>query len=342
MERCSFHFKRNQIIFFIMKSIQLTFLLFSFVFTTATFSQAEIDTTLNNLVHAANYQTSKWGSLTYEVFGKGKQPMIILPGAGFDASLFRKFMDDHLQDYTMYVITLPGYSGTHAYPMPSRKESYSQQNWINGVMKGILQLIETQGLQRPVLVGHQLISPHIALRLAAEHGEKFSKVIIIGAPAELKSPPPYDTLGHANRVKFTDKYLAPMWFKFVTHETWLNGNFLPESYSLDTIQAKLFWEMANDAPLPVHIEYLCENWCGDFSKYKEAKVPVLVMAPSFQSDILAKTCNSYLESWSYERWQKMANESENLKVVLVEGSACNIMYDQPEKFDQLMIDFLNK
>ena len=132
-----------------------------------------------------------------------------------------------------------------------------------------------------------------------------------------------------------------MWFQYVTRETWLNGNFTPETYSLDTVQAKVFWEMANDAPLPVHVQYLCENWCGDFRKYKDAKVPTLVMVPSFESEVLAKSCNSYLESWSYQKWLEVTAENENMKLVLVEGAACNIMYDQPEVFERLMMGFLD-
>jgi pimeloyl-ACP methyl ester carboxylesterase len=325
-----------------MKTTRIVFVLLVCFFYQITSAQTDADSLTNHLVHAADYQTAEWGQLEYQVQGTGQQALILLAGAGFDGSLFQEFCAANQDRYTMYLISLPGYGNTKAYPMPPAEESYGNQNWINGVIAGILQLIETQQLRGAALVGHFLIAPHIALRMAAEHPDKLSKVIIVGAPVELKLPPPYDTLGYANRVKFTDLYLSQMWFKTISRETWLNGNFLPETYSLDTLRAKQFWESANAAPLPVQIRYLCENWGSDYTVYQQVKVPVLVLVPSFSHEILVKECNNFLDSWSAEKWEALAALNANIQILPVRHAACNIMFDQPELFNRLVADFLEK
>lgn len=304
------------------------------------FSQAAADTSINNLRHPADYQTAHWGSLSYTKLGSGKRPMLLLPEGGFDGSVFQPFMEAHQAEFTFYLLQLPGFSGTNAYPMPPAGESYSRQNWMNGVVSGILNLIDAEQIERPALLGHFLISGHIALRMAVEHGDKVGKVLVVGAPAELNTPPPYDTLGYANRVRFTDQYLAPMWFKTLSRQTWLNGNFLPEVYALDSIQAQRYWEMANGAPLPVLIRYLCEVWGYDFARYREAQAPVLVLVPGFRTELLAKTCNRYLEAWALEKWQEVAAGNGNIRLEQVPNAACTIMSDQPAEFERLVMQFL--
>lgn len=47
------------------------------------------DTLPNNLVHAPGYPTAEWGSLPFKKAGAGKQTLLLLPGWGFDDSIFR-------------------------------------------------------------------------------------------------------------------------------------------------------------------------------------------------------------------------------------------------------------
>lgn len=319
------------------------FLLTFLALSAPAFAQTSTDSILsdNNLVHPPGYSTAEWGSLPYQKFGTGKQTLLLLPGWGFDGSVFQDFVKNNLSEYTMYLLTLPGYGATKAYPMPPEGTSYGEGSWFNGVEHGILRLLEKEKLERPVLVAHFAVSAHISLHLVAEHPDKFQKLMLVGAPAIFRNPPPWDTLGYQGRVRSVDLYLAPKWFKTVSMETWRNGNFPPAVYSLDSLSGKQLFEQANAAPLPVQIRYLCENWAADFSCYERVKIPVLALVPSFSPALLKNPANSYLP-WYTDEWYKLAAKNSNIRPVQVEASGCNAMQDQPEVFNRLLADFLKQ
>lgn len=241
----------------------------------------------------------------------------------------------------MYLLTLPGYGAARAYPMPPEGTSYGEGNWMKGVEKGILDLLEAEKLERPVLLAHFAVASHIALRLAAEHPGKFEKVVLLGAPAAFRNPPPYDTLGHKGRVRAVDQYLAPQWFRTVSMETWRKGNFPPGVYSVDPLAGRQLFEQANAAPLPVQIRYLCEYWAADYACYEQVNIPVLAVLPSFSPAVLELPNNIYVP-WYTEEWFRLAEKNEHIRPVVVEGSGCNVMQDQPEALSRLLADFLQE
>lgn len=317
-------------------------LLFTFLSASAhTFAAASTDSIPNNLAHPPGCQTAEWGTLAYEKSGSGPQTLLIVPGWGFDGSVFRDFVNRHQSEYTMYLLTLPGYGASRAYPMPPEGTSYGEGSWLKGVEKGILDLLETEKLERPVLLAHFAVASHIALRLAAEQPGKFQKVVLLGAPAAFRNPPPYDTLGHQGRLRVVDQYLAPQWFKTVSMETWRKGNFPPAVYSADSLAGSRLFEQANEAPLPVQIRYLCEYWAADYACYEQVDIPVLAVLPSFSPAALKNPANFYL-SWYTDEWLQLAAKNEHIRPVAVEGSGCNLMQDQPEVLGRLLADFLKE
>lgn len=325
-----------------MKSTGIFLMLVCTVVSAQSFAGTRTDSLLpDNLSHLSGYQTAPWGSLPYQKSGHGKQTLLLLPGWGFDGSVFRDFVENHLSDYTMYVLTLPGYGATHAYPMPAEGTSFGEGTWLKGIEQGILQLLEKEKLERPVLLAHFAVSAHIALHLAAEHPNKFQKVVVVGAPATFRNPTPYDTLDYRGRVRSVDLYLAPRWFKTVSMETWRKGNFPPAVYSLDSLLGRQLFEQANEAPLPVQIRYLCEIWAADFSCYDRVTIPVMTLIPSFSPLLLMDTENLYM-SWFTAEWFKLASRNKFIRPVSVRDSACNVMQDKPEEFSRLVADFLRE
>ena len=78
------------------------------------------DSTLNNLVHAADYKTSAPGTLGAVVErGKGPIDMVLVSGFGLGASAFDGFMKRNTSRYHMLAVTLPGFEGSAAPPMPA-------------------------------------------------------------------------------------------------------------------------------------------------------------------------------------------------------------------------------
>lgn len=321
-----------------MKVLAIVFWIFCMLLLCPAFAQNKADSTLNNLVHAKDYVCSEWGTAPYQKFGSGKQSLLLLPGWGFDGSIFQEFIQKNTKDYTMYLLTLPGYGDSKAYPMPAPSNSYGEGNWMRGVEKGILNLVEKEKLDRPILIAHFCVSSHIAMRLAVEHPERFGKIVLVGAPVTFRLLPPYDTLSYHNRVRYVDQGLAPRWFKTVSQATWLNGNFPPALYSCDSLRARQLFLQANSTPLPVQIRYLCETWAADFSIYEQIKIPVLILIPKL-SEKAIKLSNASYASWFTEEWNKFVGR-RYFHPFLVEQSGCNIMQDQVEMFTRLLKDFI--
>ena len=101
------------------------------------------DSIVDNLKLDENYITSEYGAIPHYIKkGYGKQAMILIPGLGFDASVFDDFMKANEKNYTMYAITIAGYGNTHAAAMPVTETSYGLQYWNKGIEEGIIKLID--------------------------------------------------------------------------------------------------------------------------------------------------------------------------------------------------------
>ncbi|MEJ0033367.1 MAG: hypothetical protein WDO15_24870 [Bacteroidota bacterium] len=71
-------------------------------------------------------------------FAKNKPALILIPGIGFDSSVFSDFVERNKKSYTMYTVTIPGYGNTAAPAMPdSAHASYGKQYWTNSAIEDI-------------------------------------------------------------------------------------------------------------------------------------------------------------------------------------------------------------
>lgn len=115
----------------------------------------EQDPALNNLVHPEGYETAPPGELgRVETRGSGPVELVLVAGTGLGVDAYGRFVADHRDDFTIHLVTLPGYEGTPAPPMPPEKTSYGEATWIRGAADGITEMIEERGLEDPVVLGH--------------------------------------------------------------------------------------------------------------------------------------------------------------------------------------------
>src|SRR5262245_21984732 len=99
------------------------------------------DPTLNNLVHVEGYRTGPPGSLGgVRTVGTGPRHMILIPGLGFSGDVFDEFMARRTTEYTMHAVTLAGFGGTPALPMPEPRGSYADAPWTHAAEGAILAL----------------------------------------------------------------------------------------------------------------------------------------------------------------------------------------------------------
>ena len=315
---------------------------------TPALSQPAQDSTLNNLVHDAGYKTCEPCSLGAVIErGKGPIDMVLVSGFGVGASAFEGFMRRNAARYHMLAITLPGFEGTAAPPMPAAGTSYGDQTWTHAATEAVARLITQRKLKRPVLVGHFINGTQVAARVAIDHPELARALILFaGTPRyEPTRPSPYWPQGLAleKKVAAIDRFMAPRWFKTVTRATWVKNNFTAPDYSTDSARGAAFADLANTPPLPVLIRYLCEFHASDVrADFSKLTQPLLLVRPTFTAAVRADTNRVYLPSYFQQPWLGVLDHRAHTETLDVEEAAILVMDDQAEKVDQAVAAFLKR
>lgn len=297
------------------------------------FSQPVRDSTLNNLIHPVGYKTGKFGELeNVQKSGSGKQTMILIPGWGFDASVFDDFREVNKNQFTMYTITIPGYGNTMAPPMPPDSTSYGKQSWNNGVVQGLVKLIEKENIRKPIIVGHFTQGAQLALRMAAEYPDKVGGVITLGGPAKFISVRGNEVKEFPieNMITFVDKYTAPQWFKMMVKEYFDANNYMPGLYSLDSLKGAELWKQSANAPLHVMVRYICEFFAADIkTELQKIQCPVLILRPTFNDSFLKHPVNTYVKPQFIDSWNDVSAKNPLIKVKDIKNASCFVWKDNP-------------
>ena len=316
------------------------FIIYLFLACTLGLSAQEI----NNLVHPENHKAGEWGKLgEVKEFGEGEQSMILLPGWGFDWSIFKGFIEKYKDSYKIYAVTIPGFGDTSAPPMPEDTNNFKDLYWTKGVVKSVYDLIQDQNLDDPIIVSYFTYSNIIAMRLALDYPENIGRLIILSGMAKFTANhPSLEPRSLDQRIYYIENILAQRWFKTVDKATWDNGNFHAAAFTKDSTIAANYWEQMSAVPIPTMVRYLCEYYCTDLSlEYSKLQVPTLVVIPSFTDDVLHKKETSYLAPFFHHSWLGARPANEKLSLITLTDTNAFIVDDQPEKLYQLIGEFLN-
>jgi pimeloyl-ACP methyl ester carboxylesterase len=296
----------------------------------------EQDSTLNNLVHPTGYDAAPVGTLGGIVRrGSGPIDVVLIPGWGFGADVFDAFMTENASRYRMVAVTLPGFGGTAAPPMPPAGTSYGSQSWTRSAEEAIARLIKQEGLRRPVIVGHFIVGTQIAFYLAANHPELVGGLVIVGGEPMRYYPSRRDStqktpMGREERVTGIDQYLAPRWFRTVTKKTFDANNYTAVEYASDTAQASALWQASSEVPLPTMIRYLCEYMAADLGDdFPRISAPTRVLVPAFTAEILADPKQAWVKPFFQDSWQRVVASNSRIVVRQVPNSRVFVTHDQP-------------
>ncbi len=299
------------------------------------------DPTINNLLHHEGYETTTLGDLgRVTKVGRGPVDMILIAGSGFGGDIFDVFMYQHRDDYTMYAVTLAGFGGTAAPPMPAEGVSYAEQTWIRAAQEGVGRLIVERRMERPVVVGHWISGTQVAMGLAKDNPDDIAAVVIIsGIPKNITAGGP--TLNTpAERATYMDR-MAQVWFKTVTRDTWDDNNFYPHDYARDPVRALQLWRQAFEPTVPVWVRYMCEVWAQDSTHdLSGLTVPTLILIPGFDEDFYFVPGLDYMRAFCQDTWEGVEAKSDMVTAKVIDGARVSIMDDQPEKLDQAIREFL--
>jgi pimeloyl-ACP methyl ester carboxylesterase len=306
------------------------------------------DSTLDNLAHESGYVTTPIGSLGGVVErGNGSTDMVLVSGFGLGASVFDGFMNRNAGRYRMFAVTLPGFEGTAAPPMPAPGTSYGDQTWTRAAIDAVARMIRLRKLARPVVVGHFLNGTQIAMGVALRHPELVrGAVLFAGSPRfePARAVPTWPRgLTLERKIRAVDRYLAPLWFKTVTRDTWVKGNFVASDYSVDSARGARFANRANAATLPVLVRYLCEFHASDlWPDLERAQPPLLVVQPAFTAALRADSTRSYLQSFFEEPWRGRLEGRARTEALVVDSAGILVMDDQPAVVDRAVEAFVRR
>ena len=310
-------------------------------------ARMEQDQALNNQVHAEGYRTGEPGALGKVIrMGDGPVDMVLIAGAGFGGEIFEGFMQANASQYRMLAVTLPGFGGTPAPPMPPEKTSYGELSWTRGAQEAVARLIEEEGLDRPVVVGHWLSATPIVLGLTVERPDLVRGAIVIsGAPkfVPMSGTGMAEPASVAQRIAMVDQYLAPQWFRTVTRMTWDDNNFMPRDYAIHPLRGQQLWMEAARPMLPVWVRYLCESWAQDSTaRLAELRVPVLILKPGFD-DLYHQgpQMGDYMQAITQRAWDGVEAISDRIQVETIADARVFIMDDQPDSLNKAVERFVS-
>jgi pimeloyl-ACP methyl ester carboxylesterase len=308
----------------------------------------KVDSAQNNFALPEGYKTVELGAIPqFKKMGKGKQPLLLIAGYGFDASIFDDFMKANKNGYTMYAITVPGFGNTQAQVTPKEGTSFGEQTWNKGVLEGLVKLIDKEKLTKPIVLGHFTTGTQLALRMAIDYPDKVGGVIVIGGPAKFLPVQNGKVmeLPLEMRAMGTDKYSGPF-FKVVSKATWDSNSYTKELYSQSDKLGTKLWNMQASVPLPVMVRYLCEFQAADVTlEMSKIKCPVLILRPGFSSDLLTHpedgTVN-YIKPQFVDSWESAKKQNPSIEIQDVPNSSTFIWKDQPEETTKHIAKFMRE
>jgi pimeloyl-ACP methyl ester carboxylesterase len=304
------------------------------------------DPALNNLVDPPGYETADLGTLGGVLReGTGDRAMILVPGLGFSGGVFAEFMKAHAGDFRMVAVTLPGFGETAAPPSPSETTSFGEQTWTTAALRAIERLMDGENMEDAVVVGHWIGGTQIALRLAMARPDRVAAVVLLAGSARMTTTDPERAAWISTperRLVSVDKYMAPLWFKTVTRETWDDNNFLPGDYAVDPVRGLRLWREAATPKLHVWVRYLCEFNAQDIcTELTGLRVPTLLLEPGLDG-IQHDPDNNYMAAFCHESWDACADGNAMITRRTVPDSRACLWFDQPEQVSRALQEFLVK
>lgn len=283
------------------------------------------DVTRDNLVHPAGYIAAKPGELAEVVaLGDGAQSVVLIPGLGHGWRLFQPLIAAGEKSYRFHGVTLPGFGGSSAWPMPEPGTRYVEQSWTRMAQETVVAMIRREKLEKPILVAYYSEAAFIALGAALAEPELIGGVLVITAC------PRSEVIQGADRAGYME-LMALQWFKTVTPIMWPSGMWPPAVYSRQADVAERTWWETLQPTLPTAIRWTVEPYAVDLvPALNDLKVPTTVLAPGLDEKLRGWERASFLDARFVEPWQDAVKAGAPIDLRVVEEARFLIWVDRPE------------
>ncbi len=264
------------------------------------------------------------GATLVERHGERGTPLILIPGLASGAWAWQETVRRFAGEHVVYVLTLPGFDGRPAV----------EGAGLKAAQQALSDLIATRRLRQPVLIGHSL-GGTLALGFAAQHPALVRGVVSVDGLPVLPGTEEWDSVERYRKAgAIGGRILAATPTMFAAQQQdYMRGTGVVDMARADEL-AKL---SARSDPAAV-TRYMAEAIALDLrGALPSITAPVLVISPYFEADAEQMRMT---EAAKLAYYQALMAGTPNLKVVTVAPARHFAMFDQPQKVNDAIGQFI--
>lgn len=277
------------------------------------------------------------GTLTFQRHGDHGRPVILIPGLECGPWVWRQTIADLEKNHVVYAVTLAGFDGVPP-PAPDAKAG----TLLDRADASLLQLIEQQHIDKPVLVGHS-IGGTLSLRFAGEHAKLISGVVAVDG---LPIFPGMDQVSAAQRQAIAARMKAKLAAETPAQFKAQALPYMQHIGVIDPMLAERTAPLVARSDVQAAADYMGADLAADYRPgLKQAHVPILEISPYYAPDWAAAAAMGKrpvtTEAQKAVYYQSLLANAPDAKVVSIAPSRHFVMFDQPAKFRQVLDGFLS-
>lgn len=264
------------------------------------------------------------GAMLVERHGQRGRPVILIPGLGSGPWAWQDTVREYSGQYTLYVVTLPGFDGRPAVAGAG----------FETARNALQQLIATRKLDKPVLIGHSM-GGALALAVASRSPD------LVGGVVAVDGLPVFPgTEGMTGEQRLTMAQGAKLRMAGMAGPLFASSQqqYMRAIGTVDMAKADELAKLAAKSDPGAVAAYTAETLALDMRPGLTAiKAPVLVLAPYFEADAGASGVTAQAKAGYYK---SLMAGTPKLEVVAVDGARHFVMFDQPRQVNDAIGRFL--
>ncbi len=270
-----------------------------------------------------------------ETKGTGPTTLVLIPGLNCDWTAYESFMDRNAAKYTMHAVTLPGFGGSAAPPVPEGAKA-SQDLWLHNAEEAVVALIDQKKLSKPVVVGHSL-GAYLAICIAEHSPDKIGGAVAIDGFAAF--PMGAASMPVEQRRALVDEQIAPSMAnqpaeQFAEFGKQMFRMMITDQKRADEMAAKQIPGVKPATTTRYYLELMAADATGGL---KANKAPLLVVAALPAEGDKPFGVDA---AQTRETWEAQFKDAGNTTITYVENSRHFIQEDQPAKLDEAIAKFV--
>ncbi len=264
------------------------------------------------------------GGTLVERHGTRGPALILIPGLASGAWAWQDSVRRFSGEYTLYVLTFPGFDGHPA----------TQGAGMATSQQSIVDLIAARKLNRPVLIGHSL-GGVMALAIAARHPALVGGVVSVDGLPVLPGTEEWDVAQRARTSgAIAGRFLAATPSQFAAQQQ----EYMRGTGVVDMARADELAKLTARSDARAVTGYMAEAMAVDLRSVLPAiSAPVLLLSPYFHLDAEQMRMTEEAKTAYY---RALMEGTPNLKVQSVAPARHFAMFDQPQAVNDAIADFL--